>query len=437
MVEKNKLIMKLDKNKPIPGDEISETFCVLPWIHLNTWPNGNVYPCCLTDWRNEVGNMKDNTLEEIWNNDKMKDIRKKMLEGKKHSNCDKCYQQESYGLQSTRIASNGWYRDHIPTITNKTNKETGHNDDFKLLYWDFRFSNLCNFKCRMCGSYLSSKWYDDDIKIFGGSNLPQAIVNVNDYSKKDIGDYIDGFINTVEEIYFAGGEPLIMDEHYMILEKLIEIGNLDVRLRYNTNLSNLKFKKWDLLELWKPFKERNGNNVSVFASIDGHGIVGEYVRKGTIWSNIEKNIKTLLDNDINLHVSATTMVYNAYHVTELVDRLAEIGVPYHSIHLNNVLTSPLYYHMNILPQEHKDKIKDKLYTHLDKIPDVFRDSFRDKYDSIINFLNEEPQDIEYNRHMFKMMTLKLDVGRGENFHKVCPELSQWFNEIPYNENKII
>ena len=77
-----------------PGDKVSESFCVLPWIHLNTWPNGNVYPCCLTDWREPVGHLKDNTLEEIWNNGKMKELRKYMLEGKKHSNCTKCYQQE-------------------------------------------------------------------------------------------------------------------------------------------------------------------------------------------------------------------------------------------------------------------------------------------------------------------------------------------------------
>jgi sulfatase maturation enzyme AslB (radical SAM superfamily) len=241
----------------------------------------------------------------------------------------------------------------------------------------------------------------------------------------------------VEEIYFAGGEPLIMDEHYMILEKLIEIGNLDVRLRYNTNLSNLKFKNWDLLNLWRPFIERSGINVSVFASIDGAGIVGEFIRKGTVWSNIEKNIKTLLSNGINLHVSATTMIYNAYHVTELVDRLLELGVPYHSIHLNNVLTSPFYYHMNILPQEHKDKIKDKLYNHLEKIPEIYRESFKDKYDSIINFLYESPNDVEQSRRMFKMMTTKLDVGRGDDFHLVCPELSEWYNTLPYNENKII
>ena len=72
----------------------------------------------------------------------------------------------------------------------------------------------------MCGSYLSSKWFEDEIKIFGGSNLPKAIINVNDYSKKDIQYYLNKFIEDVEEIYFAGGEPLIMDEHYILWKSL-------------------------------------------------------------------------------------------------------------------------------------------------------------------------------------------------------------------------
>ena len=89
-----------------PGDKISKSFCVLPWIHLNTWPNGNVYPCCLTDWREDIGNLKDNTLEELWNGDTMKSIRKDMLGGKQHHSCRKCYQQEDNGLDSTITSSN-------------------------------------------------------------------------------------------------------------------------------------------------------------------------------------------------------------------------------------------------------------------------------------------------------------------------------------------
>ena len=421
---------ELEKNT---GDSISKTFCILPWIHMNTWPNGNVYPCCLTDWREDIGNLKDNTLEELWNGDTMKDIRRHMLQGKKHNSCRKCYQQEEYGLDSSRTSSNRHFEKHLPTITDNTN-EDGHNDDFKLLYWDFRFSNLCNMKCRMCGSFLSSKWYDDEVKIFGGSELPKALINVNDYSKKNINYYLDEFIDDVEEIYFAGGEPLLMEEHYYILQKLIERGNLDVRLRYNTNLGYLRFKNWDNLELWKPFKECNYGNVSIFASVDGIGKVAEYSRKGTDWSVIEGNLKQCIQEDFNIHISATTNIFTVYEIPDLVDRMVEIGLPYYNIQLNNVLTNPPYYHINLLPDTIKDDIKKKYNDHLDSMSDDMRSVFIPKYESIFRFM-DEPADYKegVTRDMmvrgFRFMTEKLDVGRDESFSETFPYLKDWFESI--------
>jgi MoaA/NifB/PqqE/SkfB family radical SAM enzyme len=425
----------MQRKEEKPGDKISPTFCILPWIHLNTWPNGNVYPCCLTDWREDIGNMKDNTLEELWNGDIMKEIRRFMLEGKKHHSCRKCFQQEDYGLDSTRESSNRHYEHHIDTITNNTTPD-GYNNDFKLLYWDFRFSNLCNFKCRMCGSFLSSKWYEDEVKIFGGSVLPQAIINVDDYSKKGIKFYLDKFIDEVEEIYFAGGEPLLMDEHYYILEELTKKKNFDVRLRYNTNLGFLKFKKWDNLELWKPFKERSDLNVNIFASIDAYGPRAEYSRKGTKWPTIENNIKRLIEAGFNFHISCTTNIFNVFHVPDLVDEMIRIGVPYYSIQLNNVLTNPNYYHINILPKELKDKVTEKYNKHLDSMESHIRDEFIPKYESIFNFMNEEVDgDVEEIRVAFKELTVKLDKGREENFEEVFPELKEWFNSIRKDEDE--
>ena len=426
--------LKINQQLKTHGDSISKTFCVLPWIHLNTWPNGNVYPCCLTDWREDVGNLKDNTLEEIWNNDKMKEIRQHMLQGKKHNSCRKCFQQEDYNLDSTRTSSNRLFSHHIPTITENTN-EDGHNDDFKLLYWDFRFSNLCNFKCRMCGSALSSKWYEDEVKIFGHSDLPQAIINVNDYSKKNINEYLDEFIHDVEEIYFAGGEPLLMDEHYYILEKLLEIGKTDVRIRYNTNLGFIKFKKWDNLELWKPFRDREYTNVSIFASIDGIGKNAEYSRKGTKWDVVEGNIKRLIDADFNIHISATTSIFTVWEVPELVDRMLEIGMPDYAIQLNNVLTSPLYYHVNILPDEFKDKIKQKYTNHLNSMSTERQEIFKPKYDSIFRFLDEPvTEDVNALRKGFKHITDILDKGREESFVDVYPYHKEWYESIDESES---
>ena len=420
---------EFDYNNKTHGDGISKTFCILPWLHLHTWPNGNVYPCCVTDATEEVGNLKEDTLEDIWNNDKMKDIRQHMLQGKKHNSCRRCFQQEEYDLDSTRTSSNRFFSKHIDTITQNTT-EDGHNNDFKLLYWDFRFSNLCNMKCRMCGPNLSSKWYEDDIKIFGASHLPQAIININDYSKKDINLYLDEFIHDVEEIYFAGGEPLLMDEHYYILEKLTEIGNFDVRLRYNTNLGYLKFKKWDNLELWKPFKDKKYTNVSIFASIDGIDKTAEYSRKGTDWVTIEHNLKRLIEADFNLHISATTSIFTVWEIPELIDRMLEIGLPDHRIQLNNVLTHPYHYHINILPDEFKNRIKEKYQNHLNGMSVDRQNILKPKYDSIFRFLDEPVNgDVEQLRGEFKYLTGLLDKGRGEDFATTYPYYADWYNSI--------
>ena len=417
-----------------PGDKISESFCVLPWIHLNTWPNGNVYPCCLTDWREDIGNLKDNTMEELWNGGTMKSIRKDMLEGKQHHSCRKCYQQEKNTLDSTRTSSNRNFEHLIPSVTDNTSAD-GHNDDFKLLYWDFRFSNLCNMKCRMCGSFLSSKWWEDEVKIYGGSPLPKAIINVNDYSKKNIDTYLDEFIESVEEIYFAGGEPLLMEEHYYILQKLVEVGNTNLRLRYNTNLGYLKFKKYDNIEMWKPFIEQDYGNVTIFASIDGFGKNAEYSRKGTKWNVIEENVKKCLDANINFHVSCTTNIFNVMYIPEFYEHMKSLGVEHWNIHLNNILTNPHHYNINILPDELKQEVKKRYFKHLKSLDEQERDELRKKYDSIFRFM-EEPlaENREEIEKLLKCNTEKLDDGREEKFRflEIIPEYTDWYNSIPHD-----
>jgi MoaA/NifB/PqqE/SkfB family radical SAM enzyme len=108
---------------------------------------------------------------------------------------------------------------HIDKAVNNTNKD-GSYDEMKLVYWDFRFSNLCNMKCRMCGGHLSSMWVADEDKIYHRVSKANPVVNVADNSIDNIYKILNENMEYVEEIYFAGGEPLIMDEHYYILEKL-------------------------------------------------------------------------------------------------------------------------------------------------------------------------------------------------------------------------
>ena len=129
-----------DKGKP-PTD----TFCALPWVHLNTQPDGSVYHCCLADLNKPLGNVKEDTLEELWNARPMKIIRRQMLNNRKPRACNRCYNTEATGIDSPRQSANKVFKASIDTLADNTDPMTGENTDFTLKYWDFRWSNICNF----------------------------------------------------------------------------------------------------------------------------------------------------------------------------------------------------------------------------------------------------------------------------------------------------
>jgi radical SAM protein with 4Fe4S-binding SPASM domain len=354
-------------NKKTP---VSDTFCILPWTHLMIQPNGNIQPCCMTPHDMPIGNTKEDTLEEVWNGFVMKNIRKKMLKGEKPMLCNRCYMMEDNGAVSPRVNMTEKFGADVDKMIANTNRETGHNNDFSLKYWDFRFSNICNFKCRMCGTFASSKWADDEMAIHGQSN--NGLMNFRSESIEDIMNYVDKFIGDVQEIYFAGGEPLIMDEHYIILEKLIAAGRTDVILRYNTNFSHIQFKKWDLNKLWEPFincaKNPKGR-VQLFASLDAVGPVAELARHGTVWENVYKNIETALKLGVEVFVSPTISILNVFHVTDLFDTIVKLGIKPSYIIFNNFLTDPQCYDIRILPEDLKEELMNKLESYHKSLPE--------------------------------------------------------------------
>jgi radical SAM protein with 4Fe4S-binding SPASM domain len=418
----------------------SKTFCVNPWLHMNIQADGAAYHCCLSPLDKPIGNVKDNTLEELWNSPKMKEIRKDMIDGKRHSGCTKCYHIEDTGMKSPRDSNNSNFADSIPTILDETDLETGHNDKFQIKYWDIRWSNICNFKCRMCGVFSSSKWADDDEALHGiVTKEPGGIISFKKEAKSDIMEYVDKFIMDVEEIYFAGGEPLIMEEHYEILEKLIAAGRTDVRLRYNTNFSHLKFKKWDLMGLWKPFRDDPKGSVKLAASLDAVGKLAEIARNGTKWNQVEKNLKYCVDEGIDIHIAPTISVLNAFYVYELVDLAIEFGIPPWSISLNNILVGPAHYDIRVLPFHLKEKLKEELKSYIDKceLPE-YKAVLTYGYDAWMNHMDST---FQYKRNAAEdelvRSTMILDERRGENFLSVNPQYKEWFGSIRDRQRGIL
>jgi radical SAM protein with 4Fe4S-binding SPASM domain len=340
----------------------SEYFCMLPWIHLHAWPDGRAYPCCLAKAAHPVGNFKQHSMREIWNQEPMRALRQNMLADRACRECGDCYEQEAAGFASMRNNSNKSFGHHIDLIDQTL--PDGSLPDMRLHYWDVRFSNICNLKCRSCGSIFSSRWHDDDVKIWGKELRPR--VSFAGRHEEDVWEQMQEHVPHLDQIYFAGGEPLIMEEHNRILKLLIEKGNTRVRLIYNTNLTELKFKKESVLDLWKHFP-----TVCVAASLDDMGDRASIIRSGTDWTRVEQNIRDLKREcpHIDFMISPTLSIMNIWNFVPFHRYMVESGFIRAQDFNLNILQGPDYYRIDMLPMPIKLEFKQQFEQHIEWLQD--------------------------------------------------------------------
>lgn len=395
----------------------SKTFCMYPWIHIHAYPTGDAYPCCMSDMKHRIGNTRENTLEEIWNSPRLREIRVNMLNEQPSPACHNCYEKEQAGFFSGRMSANKHHGHHIGKVANTA--ADGTVDEFQMIYWDIRFSNLCNLKCRSCGHIFSSQWYQDQAALAGPEWAKQnQVLNYAGRHKTDIWEQLVPHLDYVEQIYFAGGEPLLMEEHYNILEELERRGRFDVRLIYNTNFTHVKLKDRVVFDYWKKF-----NSVSVGASLDDMGARGEYIRKGTVWADVEANRRQMLEicPQVDFYISPTLSIMNANNICEFHRYMVDQGL-IRPADLNvNVLQDPAYYRIDIATQEYKLKLKEKFEQHLEWLrPLDTLGRATVGFESSINFMMAIDNTAYLPR--FWQRTRELDRLRGENVLDVIPEL---------------
>jgi len=394
----------------------SDHFCMLPWIHLHAWPDGRAYPCCLANARHPVGDAKTHTMQEIWNQAPMREMRMNMLADRPCRECTDCYEQESAGFASMRNNSNKNFGQHIDMV-DKTLPD-GTFPDFRLHYWDVRFSNICNLKCRSCGSIFSSRWYDDDVKLWGKELRPR--VQFAGRHEDDIWQQMQQHIPHLEQIYFAGGEPLIMEEHSKILKLLIKENNTRVRLIYNTNLTELKYKKQSVLELWQHFPE-----VCVAASLDDMGDRASIIRSGTDWSQVEQNIRDLKREcpHIDFMISPTLSMMNIWNFVRFHRYMVEQGFIEAKDFNLNILQGPQDYRIDILPQDIKLEFRQEFEQHIEWLrPQDPLQRAVGGFEGAIAFMMATD-----NSHLltdFWRSVNDLDWSRSESLVSVVPELQR-------------
>ena len=293
----------LHSMKRIKPSEGNKTLCMAPWTHTYLSPQTERRMCCASrepaqsfkqyiDTGNDAKEYKPLTLKEHWNSEHMKSVRLRMMAGEELSECEVC----DHKLLNTDVYRSYWnqlFKDRVDEAYDSTD-ETGATT-MQTISFDYRFNNLCNFKCRMCGDMLSSSWeaesrknktWTKESQPWMASPLREQIIKFQD--TQVVQEFVEAVeTKTIKEIYWCGGEPLMWDMHWKAMQRIIDLGFAkEVYVRYNTNLSRTSFKGTKLFDLLPQFQDWQ-----ICSSLDGTGEVGEYIRDGLNYEQWLRNFK--------------------------------------------------------------------------------------------------------------------------------------------------
>jgi sulfatase maturation enzyme AslB (radical SAM superfamily) len=383
-----------------------KSFCVSPWVHAYFKPTGEINLCCMNN--DNLGTLKDGNLLEAWNNSGFRESRRKFLTGGSPKGCDSCFSLEKAGSHSQRDVLNARYGPSTLEFIEQTNRDGGV-DRLNFKYLDLRWSNLCNFKCRFCSMEYSSSWFEDVVQLEGRQKLEQKKLVKLDLPWEVIRDQI---LPHAETICFAGGEPLLIQDTYRILQHLIETHRTDVHLSFVTNLSVLDHKGQNIFNLLQHFTQ-----ISFSVSVDGTGAQFEYMRKGGVWKKFKENLlvakkffaqRTNFQDQLQLHLSIYFL--NALRATEILDELEyQFNIPVRI----NLSTSPDYSRADYLPLEIKKNVLQRYAGYQGVNADILR--------SFVESTTIDQKAAWSHFHYMLKWTSELDKIRGENFLHVFPE----------------
>jgi len=380
------------------------SLCLRLWTHLYIAPTGNVTPCCLWSANTSVGNINKNSIQDIANSEPMNQIRAKMLANESVSECWMCntdnatdnikrWIDKRYAADSTRLLKN----------TNSLGQLTA---PFEMLEMDIRFSNLCNFACRSCGGSCSSTIAYET----GDSNPVKKITD----SVPDYVEQIHGNLQTVRRLYIAGGESVLIDENWQLLDKLIELNRTDVIITYVTNLSKLVYKNYSLVEYARKF-----SNFTIYASIDASFERAKLYRHGTDWNKIEENLQTIREAGLKLIVSPTVGAVNVWHLPDLHRYLLEENLISNNAFMLNILTNPSDMSTKVLPMDFKKIVSEKIDNHIQWLTQNSYGTYN--WHNLQGFMNS--QDHSHMISALRARMFRLDKLRNENTLEVFPELT--------------
>ena len=396
-----------------------EQFCVLPWISLEASPIGTVRPCCLAD--NEIVDNNGNkfhlsgaSFDQIQNSRHMIELRQEFLDGKRPQTCRKCWMEERAGRTSKRM--------HTLDRLKHSVVDTEWTVDAKpLMFLDLKLGNICNLKCRICGSWSSSQFASEEVNDAPPEEKKQTFA----YQMLRAGAWpqenpqfwseIDRVLDNIRYIEFTGGEPFLIREHFDMLQGIVDRGIAhQVEIHYNTN--GTQFPE-HAPEIWRHFQ-----TVEIAFSIDDIGARFEYQRSNAVWSEVEANIERFRQlqrtlPNIRLQCCTTVNIFNVRYLDGVANWIATQGFDY--VYWN-MMHDAWYFSIGCLPDVAKQAIERHLRS--TDIPPQYTQEF----DRIIDFMN---RGASTDGFMTKMKIADLDRKRQQHLCDVEPELAHLLNYV--------
>ena len=392
-------------------------FCVLPWISLEASPIGTVRPCCLAD-----DEILDNTgkkfelstadFRDIQNSNHMRGLREEFLAGEKPQTCRKCWNEERAGRTSKRMHT----LDRL--------KHMGISDDWTtdakpLMFLDLKLGNICNLKCRICGSWSSSQFAAEEIAILPREEQKKShaytMLRAGAWPRDNpqFWDQIDTVLNDIRYIEFTGGEPFMIEEHFRMLQGIVDRGIAhQVEIHYNTNGTQYPEQAESI---WRHFK-----TVEIAFSLDDVGKRFEYQRSNAEWSLVCANLDRFRDlkeqnSNIELQVCTTVNIFNVRYLGDVARWLEQNQESFNFVYWN-MMHDAWYFSIACLP----DGAKKAISEYLDSVDTIYRNEF----DRIKDFMNSGASTDGF---MTCMKIADLDRKREQDFAEICPEMAQLIN----------
>ena len=376
---------------------IKSNICPLPWTSLEIGVNGGAAPCCL--YKGQVPDVKvyKTNLKAIQQSQYMEDLRTQFKNGEKPAGCDRCWLEEDAGKDSKRINSIYKMKSSLKNWTPDSKPA--------LKFIDFKLGNVCNLKCRICGSWSSSKWAQEEMD-YGENPVARKHLTEGGWPKKNpqFFEDIKEVLEDVEYFEFTGGEPFMIHNHFKILEHCVEKGyakNQDIH--YNTNGTQLPGR--DIFDLWKHFKR-----VEIAFSIDDVGEQFEYQRHPANWKEVNHNVnqfKIYQTANMEFQICTTISIFNVFGLAKIALWVRQFDPRFFYV---NTCFEPDYFNIQTLPKQIKNIVNSR-YSDLKDFKPILR------------FMNSVDRDSEEMRIKRKNRILQTDSYRKENFAEVFPLLN--------------